>query len=137
MIRKAIFNDAVEIAKLDEIIFEDHLSFDFIESDLKNNPFANYFVYELDGNIVGYIMSWVADNTSILNFGVLKEYQKQGIGSLLFDEVLRVAEGIISLEVRESNVNAINFYLKRGFKAVRVRENYYSNGENAYLMIRM
>ena len=34
MVRKAIVNDAAEIAKLDEIIFEDHLSFDFIESDL-------------------------------------------------------------------------------------------------------
>jgi ribosomal-protein-alanine N-acetyltransferase len=137
MIRKAIVNDAVEIAKLDEMIFEDSLGFDFIESDLKNNPFANYFVYEVDGKIVAYIIFWVADNTSILNFGVLKEYRKQGIGSLLFDEVLKVSEGIISLEVRESNVNAINFYLKRGFKAVGVRENYYSNGENAYLMIRM
>lgn len=137
MIRKAIVNDAAEIAKLDEMIFEDSLGFDFIESDLKNNPFANYFVYEVDGNIVAYIIFWVADNTSILNFGVLKEYRKQGIGSLLFDEVLKISEGIISLEVRESNANAINFYLKRGFKAVGVRENYYSNGENAYLMVRM
>lgn len=137
MIRKAELKDALEIAKLDEIIFEDHLSFDFIENDLKNNPFANYFIYEVDGMIIGYILSWVADNTSILNFGVLKEYQKQGIGNLLLNEVLKIAEGVVSLEVRESNTNAINFYSKRGFKAAMVRKNYYSNGENAYLMIRM
>ena len=137
MIRQAELKDAYEISLIDEKIFVDHLSYEFIENDLKNNPFAKYFVYESDGIIVGYIISWVADNTEILNFGVLKEYQKKGIGSLLFDEVLKISEGIISLEVRESNINAINFYQNRGFKAVRVRKNYYSNGEDAYLMVRM
>ena len=124
MIRQAELKDAYEISLIDEKIFVDHLSYEFI-------------VYESDGIIVGYIISWVADNTEILNFGVLKEYQKKGIGSLLFDEVLKISEGIISLEVRESNINAINFYQNRGFKAVRVRKNYYSNGEDAYLMVRM
>ena len=137
MIRKASINDALEIAKVDGIIFEDSLGLEFIESDFRFNPFANYFVYEKDNKIVGYIIAWVSDNTTILNFGVKKEYRGQGIGALLFDEVLKIKEGIISLEVRVSNLNAINFYTNRGFKNAGIRKGYYSNGEDAILMVRM
>ena len=52
MIRKASINDALEIAKVDGIIFEDSLGLEFIESDFRFNPFANYFVYEKDNKIV-------------------------------------------------------------------------------------
>ena len=137
MIRRANVEDAKKIAELDNIIFADSLEFDFIHNDLSNNPFAYYFVYEVENNIIGYINCWITDNTEILNFCVDKEYQKQGIGTLLFNEVEKVANGIISLEVRVSNLNAINFYLNRGFEKAYIRKNYYSNGENAILMVRM
>ena len=136
MIRKATVLDAVEIANLDKQMFEDSLELSFISNDLANNPMANYFVCEIDNKIVGYIGSWVSDNTEILNFCVLKEYQKQGIGTLLFNEVLNICEGVLTLEVRESNLNAINFYTKKGFKVAFKRRNYYSNGEDAILMVK-
>ena len=136
MIRKADINDAINIAKIDSEIFTDSLGLEFIESDLRFNPFANYFVYEIDNIIVGYIIAWISDNTSILNFGVLNEYRKQGIGNILFDEVEKNTEGVMTLEVRVSNTNAINFYEKRGFLKHAIRKNYYSNGEDAILMVR-
>jgi ribosomal-protein-alanine N-acetyltransferase len=41
----------------------------------------------------------------------------------------------ITLEVRESNESAINFYDSQGFEKIAVRKNYYSNPiENAVLM---
>lgn len=137
MIRRASVDDAKKIADLDSKMFEDSLEFDFINNDLLNNPMANYFVYEIDGQIVGYINCWVSDNTEILNFCVEEKYQRQGIGSLLFNEVEKIAVGIISLEVRISNLKAINFYSNRGFKKACIRKNYYSNGEDAILMVRM
>lgn len=136
MIRKATVLDSVKIAELDSKMFVDHLGYSFIHNDLMNNPMANYFVYEIDNNIVGYINCWISDNTEILNFCVDREYQKQGIGNLLYLEVIKNAVGIISLEVRESNTNAINFYKNRDFKAIAIRKNYYSNGENAILMVK-
>ena len=42
----------------------------------------------------------------------------------------------INLEVRVSNVKANCFISKFGFKNVAVRKRYYSNGEDAYLMIK-
>ena len=136
MVRKANVLDAEMIAILDGSVFNDSLGFDFIYNDLANNPYANYFVYEVDGKIVGYLNCWVNDNTEVLNFAVYQEYRNQGIGDLLYKELEKIAVGIISLEVRVSNENAIKFYTKRGFNKVAIRKNYYSNGEDAILMIK-
>lgn len=136
MIRKATFLDVDKIASLDGKMFEDSLGLTFIKNDLLNNEFAHYFVCEIDDCIVGYINCWISDNTEILNFCVEPKYQNQGIGSKLYSEVERISCGIISLEVRESNLNAINFYQKREFRKVAIRKNYYSNGEDAILMVK-
>lgn len=136
MIRRANELDAAKIADLDSKMFVDHLGYNFILNDLVNNKMASYFVYELNGNVIGYINAWISDNTEILNFCVEPSYQNKGIGSLLYNEVEKNKVGIISLEVRESNHNAIKFYKNKGFKEVAIRKNYYSNGENAILMIK-
>lgn len=137
MVRKATVIDAAKIADLDSRMFEDSLDFSFIYNDLSNNPMAYYFVYEEENNIIGYINCWVSDNTEILNFCVEPNYRKKGIGSKLFNEVEKIASGVISLEVRVSNTNAIEFYSNRGFKKALIRKGYYSNGEDAILMVRM
>lgn len=43
----------------------------------------------------------------------------------------------ITLEVRENNTAAIHLYEKNGFMEVTKRKGYYSNGEDAYLMIKV
>jgi len=76
----------------------------------------------------------------ILNFGVMKKHQKQGIGSLLLDSLLKNANPgkkvqTVWLEVRESNIDAINFYRKRGFVKTQIRKNFYRQPtENAVVM---
>ncbi len=75
----------------------------------------------------------------ILNFGVFKKYQRLGIGGLLFENLLDRTAGMslesIWLEVRESNLDAISFYRKKGFLEVQVRKNFYRQpSENAVVM---
>ena len=41
----------------------------------------------------------------------------------------------LTLEVRVSNIPAINFYKKQGFKIETTKPHYYDNGEDAYYMI--
>ena len=137
MIRRATILDALEISKLDQRNFVVCLSYEFIYSDLENNPIAYYFVYETNNRIVGYINCWVSDNTTILNFCVDEEYRNKGIGKSLIEKVLEISVGIITLEVRVSNNNAINLYQKYGFERALIRKGYYSNGEDAILMVRM
>ena len=42
----------------------------------------------------------------------------------------------ITLEVRKNNEKAVNLYQKHGFKTVLTKEKYYSNGDDAYYMIK-
>ena len=72
-----------------------------------------------------------------IKFLCRKRIPKRGIGNLLFAEVEKIASGVMTLEVRVSNTNAINFYTKRGFNKALIRKGYYSNGEDAILMVRM
>ncbi len=136
MIRRASVDDAAKIAALDSKIFKDSLGFEFIYNDLLKNDFAYYFVCEIAGEIIGYINVWISDNTEILNFCVDERYRGRGIGNLLYKEVEKIAFGSSSLEVRVSNYNAIKFYEKRGFVKAFIRKNYYSDGEDAILMIK-
>lgn len=99
------------------------------------NPFNIYsktIVYK-DENIIKGILVYdeIYDRIEIDYILVLEEYRKQGIGSKL----LEYFDKDISLEVRESNKTAIEFYEKNGFKIVAKRNNYY-NGEDGLLMCR-
>lgn len=99
------------------------------------NPFNIYsktIVYK-DENIIKGILVYdeIYDRIEIDYILVLEEYRKQGIGSKL----LEYFDKDISLEVRESNKTAIEFYEKNGFKIVAKRNNYYK-GEDGLLMCR-
>ena len=42
----------------------------------------------------------------------------------------------VLLEVRESNLPAKNLYIKHGFEQISIRKKYYSDGENAVILIK-
>lgn len=92
------------------------------------------------GKVVGYIgLMYVLDEGYIANVAVSQDYRRQGIGSKLLtalvDEAKRKDLSFLTLEVRESNENAIALYKKAGFSEVGLRKNYYDKPtENAILM---
>lgn len=102
-----------------------------------------FIVAEYNNDIVGFIASSRQSvyEARILMFSVIEALQNRGIGTILlnrFEDLCR-SNGIraIRLEVRISNKNAILFYEKRGFIIVNMVNNYYSNGESAYIMWKM
>ncbi|MGB9814538.1 MAG: GNAT family N-acetyltransferase [Thermoplasmata archaeon] len=102
-----------------------------------------FIVAEYRNEIVGFIASSRQSvyEARILMFSVVNHLQNRGIGTLLlrrFEEICRY-HGIkaIRLEVRISNKNAIIFYEKNGFIIINMVNNYYSNGESAYIMWKM
>ncbi len=112
---------------------------------------AKYKTEKHAAAIAGFITSRCAaprelsDKTNIyteldvLNFGVLKRYRGQGIGSALLDGLIKRAVRMriesIWLEVRESNLEAINLYQKKGFSAIQTRKNFYTQPlENALVL---
>ena len=110
-----------------------------IESELENKNSVFYTALEGD-EVAGYIgMSTVLDEGYIFNVAVSAKHRKKGIGSALIQELVTYGKKnnfcFLTLEVRESNENAISLYLKFGFIKVGERKNYYSDPvENAVLM---
>ncbi len=110
-----------------------------IESELNNKTSVFYTALEGD-EVAGYIgMSTVLDEGYIFNVAVSAKHRKKGIGSALISELVTYGKKnnfcFLTLEVRESNENAISLYSKFGFIKVGERKNYYSDpAENAVLM---
>jgi len=99
-----------------------------------------FLVAEEDNQIIGFCgIVMVLDEGEITNVAVSKARQKEGIGKLLVDSMIRlVAElgiTLLHLEVRRSNEGAISLYRRIGFTEVGMRHNYYEEPkEDAILM---
>lgn len=99
-----------------------------------------FFIAKVDGKTVGYGgMYTVLDEGYVTNIGVLPQYRKQGIGKKIVNKLIdfSIEKGLtfLSLEVRVSNVAAINLYSSFGFEEIGKRKNFYSNPrEDALIM---
>ena len=93
-----------------------------------------------DNLMIGFIIfSPISPEAHILSISVRNEMQSKGIGTLLLKSMLDQCKVMhykkILLEVRVSNLKAINFYEKFGFSKDAIRNNYYTdNSEDALLM---
>lgn len=93
-----------------------------------------------DSKIIGFIIfSPINPEAHILSISVTKKIQSKGVGALLLQSMLDQCAAMnykkIFLEVRISNLQAINFYQKFGFSKDAIRDNYYTdNSEDALLM---
>jgi ribosomal-protein-alanine N-acetyltransferase len=93
-----------------------------------------------NSEIIGFIIfSPINPEAHILSISVIKKIQSKGVGSLLLRSMLDQCKAMnykkIFLEVRTSNLQAINFYQKFGFIKDAIRDNYYTdNSEDALLM---
>ena len=140
-LRQMTINDIESVVIGEEKVFGESLGYDMLYSELVMNPFANYFVLDIDGLVKGYIGVWINDeNSQIINFYVDEEYQGQGFGSMMLEFVIELCEmsglSTVSLEVRESNSKAIYLYEKYGFVFSHKRKKYYKDGEDALLLIK-
>jgi ribosomal-protein-alanine N-acetyltransferase len=118
--------------------------------DLHRRFPETFIVAEEDKEIVGYIMCRIETGLSIINFhglikkghivsvAVLPEYRRKGLGQALVNEAMenmklyKVKQ--CYLEVRKSNMPAIDLYKNLDFNISRTIRGYYADGEDAYLM---
>ena len=111
-----------------------NFNYKLTEADF-NKVFLNSLV-SVDNEINGIIVySLFYDRIEIEYIIVPEKYRKKGIGSKLLSEIEKENINNITLEVRESNITAINFYKKNGYKIEAIRKNYYGN-EDGYLMMK-
>jgi ribosomal-protein-alanine N-acetyltransferase len=94
------------------------------------------------GKVIAYLFyRFIADEVHIFRIAVDPAWRRQGIGSRLVGECLRTARsrGVAAavLEVRPSNVEAIELYRKFGFQVVAMRPGYYSDSREDALILKL
>jgi ribosomal-protein-alanine N-acetyltransferase len=81
---------------------------------------------------VGYLLAWhVADELHVLSVATLPAEQRRGVGRALLAHAIAFAATrrvrLVLLEVRCSNVRAIELYQTLGFRVVGTRPRYYAD----------
>ena len=127
IIREYLDKDKAKIINLGNTLHENYLL-----NDIKSPN--KLFVIEEQDTVIGFIHFMVfADYIDIVDIVVDKNYQNQGLGTKLLKSLDQFNIKEIVLEVKETNVTAINFYLKNGFAKVGIRKGYY-NGVDGITM---
>lgn len=98
-----------------------------------------YWVATESGKVVGYSgVAVIDDFADVATIAVAKDFQRKGIGTKLFQQILDYAKDHevhrVFLEVRTNNKTAIEMYKKYGFEIVAERPNYYGPALDAYVM---
>ncbi len=109
--------------------------------DEMNNNLARYYCAKTQNNkLVAYAGIWnIIDEAHITTIAVKPEFMRKHIGEALIVKILEDCYNnkikYLTLEVRESNVPAIELYKKYGFSSLGTRKGYYQdNNENALIM---
>ena len=98
-------------------------------------------VAKKDGVMIGYLFGmWIFDEFHVNKIAVEASHRRQGIAHALmercFDFAIEHEISTISLEVRQSNRSAQEFYRFLEFETSYIRKRYYPDGEAAVVMVR-
>ena len=110
--------------------------------EINDNPVSNLWVIESSSyGVVGFVDYWITfDSATICQICVNPVFRKRGLGAQMMNEVIKDCKANkvrnITLEVREHNESATRLYEKFGFKKILIKEQYYTNGDNAIYMVK-
>lgn len=102
-----------------------------------------FMVLEDGGRIIAFVAAVESEKqvARVLMLAVLREHRGRSLGSMLMKELYAqcIANDIhtVKLEVRKINKPAIAFYERQGFSVTGELDNFYVNGEGAYVMTKV
>ena len=138
-IRWMIRRDMAEVLQIERSSFEYHWTeADFLHCLRQRNCIG--MVAEHGNRVVGFMIYELFKNRlHILNFAVAPDYRHCGIGNQmvakLANKLSQQRREFITLDVRETNLQAQIFFRGQGFQATRVlRDHYQDTSEDAYVM---
>ncbi|MFT4445107.1 ribosomal protein S18-alanine N-acetyltransferase [Parvimonas sp. G1967] len=135
--RYAENKDVFDILSLDEENFSNNFDEKFYLEYIKNQRVV---VTENENIIVGYVLfNQILDEAEIYKIVVSKNFRKKQIAfkimEFLLNELKKNNVKKIFLEVRKSNIPAINLYKKCGFIEIREIVDYYTNPKEDGIMM--
>jgi ribosomal-protein-alanine N-acetyltransferase len=139
LIRPFAPSDLLKVRTLDQRVFG-HLAYSAKIFDQFHRERPELFlVYEIGEAIAAYVIATVRDDEGyIVSIAVRDDLRRSGIGSALVKRIedLLTSSGItlLSLDVREKNIEGINFWKNLGFDIYVNINHYYIDGQNAIKM---
>ena len=135
--REGTDSDADAIAQIESLSFKTPWSKEMILSEMRE-PIAHFFLAIQSDVPVGYYgFLHILDELHILNVAVDPSFRRMGVGSAIMRHLKEQMEcrgcRAATLEVRESNSDAIRLYERSGFSLAGVRPHYYPDKENALI----
>lgn len=140
-VRKAERADLLAVYRIEQESFPQPWPFAAFDQHLGESG----FLVADAGAVIGYVVadtvpSHVEPLGHIKDLAVHADYREQGVGTRLLERALAVldARGVpsVKLEVREGNERARRLYRTHGFVHRRTIPGYYSDGEDAIVMVR-
>jgi len=141
-LRPATPEDLVRVTQIEAAVHIAPWSSENFSAEM-SKPYSHFLVLtddETDSEIVGYIVFWTMfDEGQILNIVVDLPYRGLGLAKFMIRKTVQLVyqKGIkkIVLDVRKSNLPAIQLYQRLQFVITSIRKGFYSNGEDAYQML--
>ena len=141
-VRRMTLADIDQVHAIELLAFSSPWSKESLQGELTINPVARYLVVEdeISRQIIAYAGIWlILEEGHITNIAVHPDYRRQGYGRFVMLELLKLAccFGVkaATLEVRPSNLAAINLYQSLDFSLAGLRPGYYTdNGEDALIL---
>ena len=132
-------SDIERICRLEKQIFPDPWGMNGLSESLHQKHVVILGAWA-EEKLVGYLIFYFSmDEGEIARIAVDEAYRRQGVAGKIFSELEDICKekqiGKVFLEVRKSNLTAIEFYKNHGFIEDGVRKNFYTKPvEDAVLM---
>ncbi|ELZ81838.1 ribosomal-protein-alanine N-acetyltransferase [Haloferax elongans ATCC BAA-1513] len=141
VVRRADRADLLDVLRIERTCFDEPWPYSAFELFVDEPAFL---VAARGNDILGYVVADVMPNHGndighVKDLAVRPEARGRGLGRhLLVSALTRLVMAgatVVKLEVRVSNDPALDLYRSVGFQAARRNPGYYSNGEDAYIMV--
>ncbi|MFP4023625.1 MAG: ribosomal protein S18-alanine N-acetyltransferase [Thiohalospira sp.] len=142
-IEKAQLADLNKIIELEKQCFFSDAFFRHQFYYFINKSKSEFVVVRKHDKIIGYLIIQIRKNSlkyRIYSIAIAPEARGMGIGKKLLEYTEQLARKNkiqkITLEVSEKNIAAINLYKKQGYRVVKTRAGYYTDGSSAWIMVK-
>ncbi len=132
--------DLDEVLSIEKASFHTPWSRGAFRYELTQNRVARSVVVRAGHALAGYLCLWeIGHEIHVTNLAVHPRYRRRGMARALLasmlDDARRKSVELVFLEVRPTNVEALNLYESLGFRVIGRRKGYYfDTGEDALVM---
>ncbi len=137
-LRSCQLSDLSDILSIEQSSFNHPYNKATFNNFLAINP-NRFIISEEKGQVCGYIIFASHGRRGlIVSLAVSPRFRRRGHGRLLIQHALKEIQkyvDLVELQVSTNNKTAVEFYEKQGFKQIAYIKEYYTDGEDALVMV--